>query len=114
MSRGGKRPGAGRPRGSKTRATADAREKFRAFLDANLDEILDELGRTKDARVKLEVVRLAAAYALGRPVEAVNVRHDLNPFQSFLDRVAAERIGGAVTIESEPAPRQLPAPEDES
>jgi hypothetical protein len=102
VPRGGRREGAGRPIGSRNRVPADARAKFRAFLDANLDEILDDLRRTRDPRVKLEVVRLAASYALGKPREALDVRHDLNPFQSFLDRLAVERIG-AVTVESEPA-----------
>jgi hypothetical protein len=99
LSRGGKRPGAGRPRGSPNRVSRDARAMFERFLNENLETILDELCRTKDPRVKLETLRLIASYALGKPRESVHVSHELD-FQ----RERHERALEAITVE----PLELP------
>lgn len=43
MARGGKRPGAGRPKGTPNKATAEAKRVALAFLNRRSDEELDTL-----------------------------------------------------------------------
>lgn len=55
MPRGGRRPGAGRPKGSPNKATADARAAFQAVYEGRLNDLDRWLQETGDG---FEVVKL--------------------------------------------------------
>lgn len=46
MARGGKRPGAGRPKGSPNKATTDARAAISQIIEGNADKVQGWLDRT--------------------------------------------------------------------
>lgn len=47
MSRGGKRPGAGRPKGVANKATLEIREHYQNLINNNLEQIQEDLDKLK-------------------------------------------------------------------
>ena len=101
--RGGKRPGAGRPRGSKTKFTADARAAAEVVLKRHEPAIVARLLRSEDDRTVLEFWRTLRAYLSGKPREALSVSHTVS-IEGVLEELARRRLGRA-TVE----PKLLPS-----
>lgn len=72
MAQGGKRPGAGRPKGTPNKATADVRamaQKYGPSALATLSEIMEDTGAPEAARVAASKELLDRAY--GKSKQAV-------------------------------------------
>lgn len=105
MSRGGQRPGAGRPVGAKSRVLADVREHSQAVLQQHGAKAIKRLLATRDDRVLLGVLGLLYQYAYGRPAQNVSVQHSAPSVERILEELARKRLGRA----TDTATRLLPA-----
>lgn len=77
MARGGKRDGAGRPKGAVNKATADIREAAQEFTSEAL-QVLVQVARTSES----DAARVAAANSIldrghGKPRQSVEVDADV-------------------------------------
>lgn len=88
-NRGGRRPGAGRPKGARNKVTAKLKQDLAPFDEIGLARLkkIIETGRDKDA---LDAIRLAWAYRHGRPTQVVeeHVTHATQVEQTLV------RLGG--------------------
>jgi len=71
MSQGGRRPGAGRPKGSKNRANKELRDLARTYTNDALDTLahIAQKGESEGARVQASVALLDRAW--GKPKATV-------------------------------------------
>jgi len=71
MALGGRRPGAGRPRGSKNRANKELRDLARTYTKDALDTLahIAQKGESESARVQASVALLDRAW--GKPRQSI-------------------------------------------
>lgn len=90
MARGGKQPGAGRPKGTPNKATINAREAIASFVEGNVDRLngwLDAIAEKdpKDAFncfmgvVEYHIPKLARAEVTGPDGASLSIEHSLAP-----------------------------------
>jgi len=78
MAKGGKRPGSGRPKGSQSRATAEARAKISERAKEYTDEALQALADILKSQNAPAAAKVSAATALldrgyGKPVQSTEL-----------------------------------------
>lgn len=64
MAKGGKRDGAGRPRGKPNKVTTETRNVFAAFLTRNADQVQDLWDELESPKDKLWFILQGAEFAL--------------------------------------------------
>ena len=100
MPRGGKRAGAGRPKGSGQLAKVSDKSDFASKVRAKSDEIIEELmnvlknAKSDTARVQAASVLLDRAY--GRPPPALSERPAESPMSEILQSI--QRIKSSAPI----------------
>lgn len=64
MAKGGKREGAGRPKGSGNKVTQEIRKKFEQLLNDNLDNINNDLVSIKNPKDRLDILIKMSEFVL--------------------------------------------------
>lgn len=87
MARGGKREGAGRPKGALTKATADVKMAAQAFTDDALNTLASIMRESES-----DAARVAAANSIldrghGKPKQSVDVDADVRATVSRIELV---------------------------
>jgi hypothetical protein len=90
--KGGRRPGAGRPAGSKNRVRHEAKERLRRLLDPVEAGLVKKLLLSGDQRVALETLRLVWSITDPQPRPSVGIVHSAPALQEFLERLALRRL----------------------
>ena len=72
MSLGGKREGAGRPRGSANKGTADIKAAFRKHYKELVEGVM-ELCRHEDANIRLRAFTLALERGFGKAAQPLDI-----------------------------------------
>ena len=115
MSRGGRRPGAGRPKGTIGKSTLEGIEKRRIFLEgvaryheALFNSMLDlalglcyqgKNGRIYTKKPNLKMIRYMFDQAFGRPPVAkdnVYYKQESEPDYSYIKNASPEEVNAAV------------------
>jgi hypothetical protein len=91
--RGGRRAGAGRPLGSKTKYTHDAKLAAEQVLERFEGRIVARLLRTRDDRVLLEFLKLLRAYSSGKPTERLQVESSSFSAEAILTQLWEQEQG---------------------
>ena len=97
MARGGARPGAGRPKGSKNRLTPAAQETFTAFVNERLEtylERLHELAMTSRPLDAIRALELPFERAYGKVPSEVQVKTE-GTAQTVADLLGLQTEGTA-------------------
>lgn len=81
MARGGKQPGAGRPKGSKTRTTAEMRSRCRMYTDRALDVLERIAEKSKNESNKMSAVKEILDRGHGKAAQVLAGDPD-NPVQT--------------------------------
>lgn len=87
-SMGGKRPGAGRPKGQPNRVTQEVREMAGEYGPQALEKIVTLLG-SNDEKTVLAAAKEVLDRAYGRPKQSHHLEHDMA--DSLADRIHAAR-----------------------
>lgn len=71
--RGGARPGAGRPKGSKSLRSIAGREfALEILAQNNIAELFDELLSSQDLKIRLEAAKFLIDHAYGRAAQSID------------------------------------------
>lgn len=95
MANGGKRPGAGRPKGSVNKATAEIKELARAYGPAAIEMLAEKAGLVKTKKAAdTDQAQVAAARELldrgyGKPTQGVELA-PTEGLERLLDRIAGK------------------------
>lgn len=73
MSRGGKRDGAGRPKGAVNKATADIREAAQEFTSAALEVLVDVMKNGDSAAARVAAANSVLDRGHGRPKQTQEI-----------------------------------------
>lgn len=88
MAVGGKRPGAGRPKGSRNRSTVEIKKLASQYGPAALEKIV-QLMDSEDEKVSLAAAKELLDRAYGRPKQDMSLTHDVG--DNLADRILAAR-----------------------
>lgn len=125
--RGGYRPGSGRPKGARNKATnplphrgsakairkeriADVQLRAQSWLDGHEDKLLRDIMKSPDLRLKFEVYKFIKGYSDGVAPKAIDLRIH-NDFESAMAEVAERAQRNAVTVAVLPSYEVLALPE---
>jgi hypothetical protein len=85
MARGGKREGAGRPKGAVNKATADIREAAQAYTDRALAVLVDVMANGDSAAARVAAANAVLDRGHGKPRQSMDV--DASLHTDFLPEV---------------------------
>jgi hypothetical protein len=93
-----------------TEVARRAKERLRRFGDTAVQELID-LAKDEETPhgVRFQCLQLAMAYAIGKPIERVEVASS-DPWQDIIDGIMAEERGGVGGDNSEPTGRKGSTP----
>jgi len=90
MPKGGRRPGAGRPKGSlckKKLASVDIATKILVAIDQK--KAWMDLMSSNDERIRLEALKYLSDRAYGRPAQSVQLQGDAESFKVVVEHIGA-------------------------
>jgi hypothetical protein len=90
MPKGGKRPGAGRPKGSLNKVKLVATDiAAQALASIDQAKAWKELIQSKDERIRLEALKYLSDRAYGKASQSVNLQGDGNDLRVIVEVVGA-------------------------
>lgn len=87
MPKGGRREGAGRPKGSLNKATASIRDAAQAYTDEALQTLATVMREGDSAAARVAAANSILDRAFGKPKQSMDVEADVKTAISTIERV---------------------------